>query len=92
MNKDKKICGTRPEVLLKKDWVRRAKQFSKNYFKNDTQKMIYCLKDVHLWHKWNKITKSFKDVKFGEILSKPVFNDVDKYGAVACSGGVCEII
>lgn len=92
MNKDKKICGTRPEVLLKKDWVRRAKQFSKNYFKNDTQKMIYCLKDVHLWHKWNKITKSFKDVKFDEILSKPVYNDVDKYGAVACSGGSCEII
>lgn len=91
-NKDKIFDGTRAEVLLKKDWVRRAKQFAKNYFKNDIQKMIYCLKDVHLWHKWNKINKSFKTAKFEEILNKPVFNDVDKYGAVACSGGACEIV
>jgi hypothetical protein len=91
LNKNIKIEGTRTQVLLKKDWVRRAKQFSKNYFKNDIQKCIYCLKDVHLWYRWNKISKSFKDVDFQEILTKPTFNDVSKYAAIACSGGKCEI-
>lgn len=90
-SKEKKVDGTRTEVLLKKDWIRRAKQFSKNYFKNDVEKMIYCLKDVHLWYKWNKIAKSFKEVDFEKILTAPTFNDVSDYGAVSCSGGACEI-
>ena len=46
--KDQKITGTRTEVLLKKDWIRRGKQFAKNYFKNDVEKMTYCLKDVQM--------------------------------------------
>jgi hypothetical protein len=92
LSKDKKIEGTRAEVLLKKDWIRRAKQFSKNYFKNDTEKMIYCLKDVHLWHKWCKVNKSFKEVNFEGILSKPTYNDISNYSAIACSGSSCELI
>ena len=92
LNRDKKFEGTRTEVLLKKDWVRRAKQFAKNYFKNDLDRTVYCLKDVHLWYKWNKISKTFKEVDFEQILTKPTYNDVDKYSAVACSGGQCELI
>lgn len=91
-DKNKKVEGTRTEVLLKKDWIRRAKQFSKNYFKNDTPKCIYCLKDVHLWYKWSKIGKNFKEVNFEKILTKPSYNDVSKYASSACSGGACEII
>jgi ribonucleoside-diphosphate reductase alpha chain len=91
MSKEKKVDGTRTEVLLKKDWIRRAKQFAKNYFKSDITKMIYCLKDVHLWYKWNKINKSFKEVDFEKILTKPTYNDASDYGAVACSGNSCEI-
>lgn len=92
VNKDRKLEGTRTEVLLKKDWLRRARQFSRNYFKSNVEEMIYCLKDVHLWFKWNKITKSFKDVDFEKILTKPKYNDVADYAAQACSGGQCEIV
>jgi ribonucleoside-triphosphate reductase len=85
------VTGTREQVLLKKYWISRAKKFAKNYFKNDLMKMIYCLKDVHLFHKWETITRQFKEVNFGEILDKPQYKDVSDYAAQACSGGSCEI-
>ena len=87
----KKLTGDRDQVLLKKDWVRRVKKFSKNYFKGDIIKTIYCMKDVHLWHKWKVINREFKLVNFSEILTKPTFEDISKYGAISCSGGACEI-
>jgi len=90
-NKEKKITGTRSETLLKKDWVRRAKKFAKNYFKGDIDKMIYCMKDVHLWHKYNTISREFRPVDFQSILTKPEYEDIDKYGSLACSGNSCEI-
>lgn len=86
------ITGTREQVLLKKYWLDRAKKFAKNYFKNDMRKMVYCLKDVHLFHKWETVTRQFKEVNFGEILDKPQYKDISDYGAVACSGGSCEIV
>lgn len=92
LNKDRVIEGTRTNVLLKKDWLRRARQFSRNYFRSNTDSMIYCLKDVHLWFRWNKITKSFKDVDFESILKKPTYNDVSNYAAQACAGRACEIV
>jgi ribonucleoside-diphosphate reductase alpha chain len=85
------ISGTRADVLLKKDWLRRVKQFSHNYFGGDTTMTIYCMKDVHLWHKWVKIKRHFKLVDFVTLLQEPAYMDVNKTGAIACSGGVCEI-
>lgn len=90
-NKDLTIPGTRDQLLLRKDWIRRVKKFSKNYFKGDIQKTIYCMKDVHLWHKWNTINKNFKLINYPEILSKPNYIDASTLGAIACSGGACEI-
>ena len=49
------------------------------------------MKDVHLWHKWNTINRGFKLVDYPSILTKPVFTDVSTMGAIACSGGACEI-
>lgn len=91
LDKNLKIEGTRSQVLLKKDWIRRVKKFSTNYFKKDINNTIYCMKDVHLWHKWNVISKGFKTVDFTEILTKPEYMDVDTMGAIACSGGGCEV-
>ena len=92
LDKDLPISGTREQVLLRKDWLRRAKQFSKKYLKGDIQETVYCMKDVHLWHKWNKITKGFRPVDFTEILSKPSYVDINTIGAVACSGPEgCEV-
>jgi intein/homing endonuclease len=87
------VTGTREQVLLRKYWLDRAKKFAKNYFKNDMRRMVYCLKDVHLFHKWETVTRQFKEVSFGEILDKPQYKDIADYGAVACSGpnGSCEI-
>ena len=89
---DKKtLVGTREKVLLQKDWLRRVKKISKNYFKNDLNNTIYCMKDVYLWHKWCTIVRDFKLVNFSEILKKPEYEDISKYGAISCSGAACEI-
>ncbi len=91
LNESQELVGTREQLLLRKDWIKRVKNFSKNYFDSDLKKTIYCMKDVHLWHKWNNINRSFKRVDFSKILTQPTYNDVSKYASVACSGGQCEI-
>lgn len=85
------ITGTREQVLLKKYWISRAKKFAKNYFKGNVENMIYCLKDVHILHKWETIDKLFKDVDLSKILTKPEYKDVSDYASIGCSGGACEI-
>ena len=85
------LTGTREQVLLKEYWLSRAKKFAKNYFKGDMKKMVYCLKDVHLFYKWETITRQFKEVNFGEILDRPQYKDISDFAAQACSGGSCEI-
>lgn len=88
------ITGSREQVLLKKDWIRRVHQFAKNYFKKDLKQTIYCMKDVHLWHKWKSVMRSFKPVDFTQILKKPEYVDVSNYASIACAGpnGACEIV
>lgn len=92
LNKDIPISGTREQVMLKKYWLKRAQQFAKNYFKNDIRRMVYCLKDVHLCHKWETISRQMKDVDFGEILKKPEYKEISDFAAQACSGNSCEIV
>ena len=90
-NPDKKLDGTREQTLLKKDWIRRVKKYAKNYFKKDLEQTIYCMKDVHLWHKYNTVNRIFRPIDFQDILTKPDYEDIDKYGSLACSGGKCSI-
>lgn len=87
----KPLVGTRAQVMLQKDWIRRVKKFSKNYFKGDLDTTLYCMKDVHLWHKWNVVVRNFKPVDFVEILTKPNYADVSDYAAISCHGGSCEL-
>lgn len=91
LNRETPINGTREQVLLKKHWINSAKRFSKNYFKKDNQKMVYCLKDIHLLHKWEDINRKFKEINFTEILTEPHFVDINTMGAMSCYGGSCEI-
>ena len=86
LNAELAISGTREQTMLKKYWLKRAKQFAKNYFKSDMKKMVYCLKEVHLCHKWETINRQMKEVDFGNILNKPEYKDVSEYGAMSCSG------
>ena len=92
LDPSKKLTGDRDQTLLKVDWIRRVKKYAKNYFKGDIQKTIYCMKDVHLWHKWKVINREFKLIDFNEILSEPKFESIDKYVAMSCNGGSCEIV
>jgi len=78
--------------LLKKDWLRRAKQYADRYFNSDINKMTNCLKDVSLYHRWIEINRDFKSIDFQTIEIKPSYTEVDKLGAIACSGDKCEII
>lgn len=76
---------------LKRDWVRRAKKFSKSYFNGDTQEMNNCLKDCFNFHKWKTIERNLHHVDFSKEMKEKVFTDMDTMGAIACSGGTCEI-
>jgi ribonucleoside-diphosphate reductase alpha chain len=91
LNRGLPVTGTREQVLLKKYWLKRAKKFAKNYFGGDLKRLIYCLKDVHLFHKWLTIDRQFKDVDFSKILSKPTFKDASDFSGMACQSGSCEI-
>jgi len=90
--KNVKLEGTRIQVMIMKDWIRRAKQFAKRFFKGNQTEMTYCLKDVHLYHKWIKVTRDLKDeVDLSKINFIPDYIDADTLGAISCAGGVCEI-
>ena len=74
------------------DWVRRVKKFAKNNLKNDLEKTLYCLKDVHLLHKWNKLKNESKDIDWSEVdFSKDAYQMASQIEA-ACSGGKCETL
>lgn len=89
---DKKpLIGRRDQTLLQKDWIRRVHKFAKNFFKGDLSTAIYCMKDVHLWHKWHVVNRNFKLINFNEILTKPRYVDAAELVAIACSGSSCEI-
>lgn len=87
-----KLSGDRLKTILKKDVIRRIKKFSSNYFRGNKEKATDCLKDVHLFHKWQTIKREMKDIDFDKADFKPSFVDVDTLGAAACSGGSCEIL
>jgi ribonucleoside-diphosphate reductase alpha chain len=90
-NKEFPLAGDRFAVILKKDIVRRIKKFSKNYCKNNIDKTISCLKDVHLFHKWKTINREFKTIDFTTLDMKPSYANVNEIGGVACSADGCEI-
>ncbi len=93
-SRDKKfvLTGDRITAVVKKDIIRRIKKFSKNSFKGDIDKTISCLKDVHLFHKWETVNREFKNIDFTTLDMKPSYTNVGELGAVACSGGACEVI
>lgn len=77
--------------LLKRDWVRRAKKFTNNYFEGDVLEMTNCLKDVYNFHKWKNIERQMNDINFAERMEQRSYTEIDSMGAQACQGGSCEI-
>lgn len=78
------------ELDKKIDWIRRFKKFAKNYFHNDLQKTIRCLKHVSIFHRWQKLTK-YKPVDWSEVEWHDEFKDAGEDIAQNCNGGKCEI-
>jgi ribonucleoside-diphosphate reductase alpha chain len=74
------------EDVLKRDWVRRYHKYAKNYFAGDLKKAEYCLKDVHLLHKWFKIQQTFIDIDWVAELQEKRYTDINTTGAAACVG------
>ena len=91
-SRDLPFEGTRTQVLLKKDWMRRAKQMAKRYFSGNTELMVECLKDVHLYHKWLQTNRGLKGLDISKVNLKPSYTNIDTLGAASCSGGACEIV
>lgn len=91
LDKSVKLEGTRVNVFLKKDWIRRAKKFARNYFKS-TKHMTYCLKDVHRFYRFNAIKKSYKPIDWANYFEKGQEIDVNTLGAISCSGNNCTVI
>jgi len=76
---------------MKKDWVRRFKNFADNYLSSNTKSAEHCLKDAYLLHKWNKIQKNLKPIEWSKDVTAKKFTDIDTLAAAACAGGACEI-
>lgn len=76
---------------IRSEWVRRFKKFADNYFMGDMKETEYCLKDVFLLHKWEKVQQNIQSVDFVSELDEKRFTEIDTMGAIACQGGACEI-
>jgi ribonucleoside-diphosphate reductase alpha chain len=50
------------------------------------------LKDVYLLHKWDKIQANIKTIDWANEIEEKSYTDINTLGAVACSGGVCELV
>lgn len=80
------------ENFLAKDWIRRFKNFARNYFDGDEKQAEYCLKDVYVLHKWEKITNNMVPIEnWSQSLPKKDFVDVTSLAGQACAGGMCDI-
>lgn len=82
----KKLVNTE----VKKDWVRRAKQFAKRYFNNDLRKMTYCLKDVNHWKLWCDLRREYQNVDYSQLYEKE--DNTKPMEEIACGGGACEVM
>lgn len=85
------VKGDCKEHVLKKDWIRRAKNFANNYFKGDVLEMTNCLKDCYNLHKWLTIGRTMKEISFEKELKEKHYVDASELGGQACSGGQCEV-
>jgi ribonucleoside-triphosphate reductase (thioredoxin) len=83
--------GDKEKADLRANWIRRFKNYTKNYFDGDVKKAEYCLKAVHMLHKWVKIQQNVKKINFSNELQSKKFTEIDTMGAIACSAGACEI-
>ena len=74
----------------KRDWVRRAHKFSKNYFDGNDLKMTRCLKRVTSCKLWEDLTRTYLPVDYTQLQEKNDTTTVTQ--TIACAGGQCDLI
>jgi ribonucleoside-diphosphate reductase alpha chain len=79
-----------PNIKLKRDWVRRTKQFARRYFDDNVRKMTYCLKDVNNIKLWHDLHREYVEVDYTQLLENSDNTIIDQ--TIACAGGSCDII
>ena len=77
-------------IHARKDWVRRAHKFARNYFGGDLLKMTRCLKRVHNCKLWEDLQREYVMVDYRELIEDRDNTKVEE--TIACGGGACEII
>lgn len=77
---------------LKKDWVRRFKQFAERYSGGNYRKCTHMLKHVSLWKEWLDLKRSYIDIDWSQVEEEDYVVDVTELAGAACSGpnGTCE--
>jgi len=73
----------------KRDWVRRAKQFSNRYFEGELKKMTYCLKDVNNLKLWHDLQREYIEVDYSKLHEETDETKLEEN--LACASGVCLI-
>lgn len=76
-------------LLARKDWVRRAHKFARNYFGGDIRRMTYCLKRVNNCKLWEDLSREVVPVDYTHMLEDG--DNTRLAEAVACAGGSCEL-
>lgn len=76
-------------LLARKDWVRRAHKFARNYFGGDIRRMTYCLKRVNNCKLWEDLSREVVPVDYTHMLEDG--DNTRLAEAVACAGGACEL-
>ncbi len=77
-------------IHARKDWVRRAHKFARNYFDDDLLKMTRCLKRVHNCKLWEDLQREYVKVDYTELIEDCDNTTVEE--TIACGGGACEIL
>jgi len=77
------------DIKLKRDWVRRAKQFSDRYFEGNLRRMTYCLKDVNNSKLWKDLQREYVAVDYTEMFEEQ--DNTHIQDTIACAGGTCDI-
>ena len=98
-NLDAPIKGNPPQRVreaiegvqeAKRDWVRRAHKFAKNYFNGDNLKMTRCLKRVTSCKLWEDLNRTYLPVDYTQLTEKIDTTAVNE--TVACAGVQCALI
>lgn len=73
----------------KVDWLNGAVTFAKLFFNDNLKQLTYCLKDIHHLHEWIKLTNSYSEVHYEDLIEEQ--DNTKPMDTLACAGGVCEL-